>query len=65
VSYTPTIKKIIIVGNSQAITLPRGWLAFNAQKYGQALRQVRLQEVGQGLLILPIPPPTKEDKHEH
>jgi hypothetical protein len=61
----PQIKKIVIIGESKGITLPKVWLDYNKKRYGREIREVLLEESNQSLIIRPIAPTTgKEGKHD-
>ena len=55
----PVIRKIITIGNSKAVTLPKGWLEFFEKEYGHPIRQVAI-EVDRELKIVPYIPKRKE-----
>jgi hypothetical protein len=49
----PIIRKIIQVGSSRAISLPKSWLTFYERQYGQNIKEVSV-EVNGKLIISPI-----------
>jgi antitoxin component of MazEF toxin-antitoxin module len=61
VGEMPQVRKIIRVGESRAISLPKSWLDFQKRKCGQEIREVLMEESNQSLVISPIAP-GKESK---
>lgn len=49
----PIIRKIIQIGNSRAITLPKSWLEFSETEIGEEIKAVAI-EVDKVLTISPI-----------
>jgi antitoxin component of MazEF toxin-antitoxin module len=49
----PLIQKIIQVGDSRAVTIPKSWLIFYERQYGQNIKEVSV-EVNGKLTIRPI-----------
>jgi antitoxin component of MazEF toxin-antitoxin module len=49
----PIIRKIIQVGTSKAVSLPKSWLEFYERKYGQCIKEVSI-EVNGKLTIRPF-----------
>lgn len=49
----PIIRKIIRVGTSKAVSLPKSWLTFYERQYGQCITEVSV-EVNGKLIIRPI-----------
>ena len=58
--YEEQVRKVIRVGNSLAVTIPRRWLLYYERKNGQKIREVSL-EINSKLTISPI---LKVPKHE-
>jgi antitoxin component of MazEF toxin-antitoxin module len=52
---TPIIRKIMKLGCSKGITLPKSWLEFLERQYGSAIEEVAV-EVDRVLIISPILP---------
>jgi len=49
----PLIRKLVQVGGSRGITLPKSWLEYIQKKHGVELKEVAI-EVDQVLIIEPI-----------
>jgi hypothetical protein len=58
----PTIKKIVIIGESRGITLPKGWLDYNEKILGKPLKHVQVAEVNNIITIWPIPPDQEKER---
>jgi len=60
----PIIRKIIKIGDSKAITLPKSWLKFFEKKIGFPIEAVAI-EVDNQLTVVPYIPKKKgENKNE-
>lgn len=57
----PLIRKIMKVGNSNAVALPASWLRFHQQQSDQTIREVAI-EVDGALRICPIFDSVKNEK---
>jgi len=55
----PIIRRIIALGNSRSITLPKGWIDYLERKAGCRITEVAI-EVDHILTIEPIIPDEKE-----
>jgi len=55
----PIVRKVIDVGNSKAVCLPKGWLEYLEKQHGRAIKEVAI-EVDRVLKIAPILPRKKE-----
>lgn len=55
----PLIQKVIQVGDSRAVTIPKSWLAYYERQSGQTIKEVSV-EVNGKLIIKPILPKEKE-----
>ena len=56
----PIIRKVIDVGGSKAVTIPKSWLEYYKDKMGQPIQKVTI-EVNNILQIAPFfPTPKKE-----
>jgi len=51
----PIVRKVIEVGNSKAVCLPKGWLEYLEKQHGRAITEVAI-EVDRVLKIAPILP---------
>ena len=51
----PIRRKVITVGDSKAVTIPKSWLDLLKEKYGVEITEVKM-EVDQKLIIEPIIP---------
>ena len=49
----PLIQKVIQVGDSRAVTIPKSWLTYYERQSGQCIKEVSL-EVNGTLVIRPI-----------
>jgi antitoxin component of MazEF toxin-antitoxin module len=49
----PLIQKVIQVGDSRAVTIPKSWLTYYERQSGQCIKEVSL-EVNGTLIIRPI-----------
>ena len=49
----PLIQKVIQVGDSRAVTIPKSWLAYYERQSGQSIKEVSV-EVNDKLIIRPI-----------
>jgi antitoxin component of MazEF toxin-antitoxin module len=49
----PLIQKIIQIGDSKAVTIPKSWLVFYERQSGQSIKEVSI-EVNGALIIRPI-----------
>jgi hypothetical protein len=49
----PLIQKIIQIGDSKAITIPKSWLEYYERKTGESITEVRV-EITDSLVILPM-----------
>jgi antitoxin component of MazEF toxin-antitoxin module len=49
----PLIQKVIQVGDSRAVTIPKSWLEFYERKNGQSIKEVSIEVDGK-LVIRPI-----------
>jgi antitoxin component of MazEF toxin-antitoxin module len=60
----PIIRKVLEVGNSKAVTIPKSWFEFYEKETGQKISEVTI-EVNRELKILPYAPKEKEpEKNE-
>jgi len=50
---TPLIQKLIQVGDSRAVTIPKSWLAYYERQSGQCIKEVSVEVDGK-LIIRPI-----------
>ncbi len=50
----PIIRKVLDVGNSKAITIPKTWFEFYERKTGEKIHKVTM-EVNRVLKIAPLP----------
>ena len=61
----PLIQKVIQIGDSRAVTIPKSWLTYYERQSGQSIKEVSV-EVNGKLTIRPIiertKRPPKEDK---
>ena len=57
----PLVQKVIQVGDSRAVTIPKSWLAYYERKSGQTIREVAV-EVNGKLTIRPILKEVNEDR---
>jgi len=55
----PIVRKVIEVGHSKAVCLPKGWLEYLEKHHGRAITEVAI-EVDCVLKIAPILPKEKE-----
>lgn len=49
----PLIQKVIQVGDSRAVTIPKSWLAYYERQSGEIIKEVSV-EVNDKLIIRPI-----------
>ena len=49
----PIKRKLLPIGGSKGITLPKSWIDFIEQKYGEKIVEVAI-EVDQKLIVTPI-----------
>ena len=54
----PLIRKIIEVGTSRAVTIPKDWLEFYEKQFGKPIEEVAI-EVNKVLKIIPLIPKEK------
>jgi antitoxin component of MazEF toxin-antitoxin module len=59
--YVPIIRKILEVGNSKAITIPKSWLELYERETGEKITKVTI-EVNRVLIIAPL---LKKEKGEN
>jgi len=59
----PIIRKVIELGNSKAICIPKSWFEYYEKETGQKIDEVSI-EVNRELKILPYTP-KKEKETEH
>jgi len=58
----PIIRKVILVGNSKAVCIPKSWFEYYEKETGQKISEVTI-EVNRELKILPyIPKKEPEEK---
>ena len=62
VSDMPQIRKIIRVGESRAISLPKAWLDYNEKIFGKPLKRVQVAEANNIITIWPIPPDQEKER---
>jgi antitoxin component of MazEF toxin-antitoxin module len=53
VADIPLVRKIIEVGNSKAVTIPKDWLEYYEKEYGRPIEEVAI-EVDEVLKIYPL-----------
>jgi hypothetical protein len=58
VGKMPLIRKIIEVGTSRAVTIPKDWLEFYEKQFGKPIEEVAI-EVNKVLKIMPLIPKEK------
>jgi hypothetical protein len=58
VGNMPLIRKIIEVGTSRAVTIPKDWLEFYEKQFGKPIEEVAI-EVNKVLKIIPLIPKEK------
>jgi hypothetical protein len=58
----PLIQKLIQVGDSRAVTLPKTWLNYYERKTGRRIKEVTL-EVNGKITIQPLSSEFGEDEH--
>jgi hypothetical protein len=58
VGKMPLIRKIIEVGTSRAVTIPKDWLEFYEKQFGKPIEEVAI-EVNEVLKIMPLIPKEK------
>jgi hypothetical protein len=58
VGKMPLIRKIIEVGTSRAVTIPKDWLEFYEKQFGKPIEEVAI-EVNKVLKIIPLIPKEK------
>ncbi len=51
----PMIRKVMVVGNSRAVSIPKGWLEYYEKQSGQQIREVAV-DVNGALKIEPVIP---------
>lgn len=49
----PVIRKVMVLGNSRVVSIPKGWLEFYERETGQQIREVTV-EVNRVLKIQPV-----------
>jgi hypothetical protein len=54
----PLIRKVIEVGTSRAVTIPKDWLQFYEKEFGKPIEEVAI-EVNKVLKIMPLIPKEK------
>lgn len=54
----PLIRKVIEVGTSRAVTIPKDWLEFYEKQFGKPIEEVAI-EVNKVLKIVPLIPKEK------
>ena len=54
----PLIRKIIVVGGSKAVTIPKDWLEYYEKEFGKPIENVAV-EVNEVLKIMPLIPKEK------
>jgi hypothetical protein len=54
----PLIRKVIEVGTSRAVTIPKDWLDFYEKQFGKPIEEVAI-EVNEVLKIMPLIPKEK------
>jgi hypothetical protein len=54
----PLIRKVIEVGTSRAVTIPKDWLEFYEKQFGKPIEEVAI-EVNKVLKIMPLIPKEK------
>jgi len=59
----PLVRKVIKVGSSRAVTLPKDWLEYCERKLGRPVEEV-LIEVDEVLKIAPLVPEANEPKNK-
>jgi antitoxin component of MazEF toxin-antitoxin module len=62
-SEMPIIRKIIQVGGSKAVSLPKSWLTYCERQSGQCIKEVSV-EVNGKLIISPIIATTNTKDHQ-
>jgi len=55
----PLVRKVIVVGGSRAITLPKDWLEYYEKVEGKPIEEVAI-EVNKVLKIMPLTPKKAE-----
>jgi len=60
----PIIRKVIQVGGSKAVSIPKSWLEFWEKKHGVKITEVTI-EVNGSLTIEPIIPEKKKETENH
>jgi hypothetical protein len=60
----PIVKKIVEIGGSKAVFLPKSWLEFWEQKHGCKIEKIAM-EVNTVLKIYPITPKPKGGEKQH
>jgi hypothetical protein len=58
VGKMPLIRKVIEVGTSRAVTIPKDWLDFYEKQFGKPIEEVAI-EVNEVLKIMPLIPKEK------
>jgi hypothetical protein len=58
VKGVPLIRKVIEVGTSRAVTIPKDWLEFYEKEFGKPIEEVAI-EVNKVLKIIPLIPKDK------
>jgi hypothetical protein len=58
VGNMPLIRKVIEVGTSKAVTIPKDWLEFYEKQFGKPIQEVAI-EVNKVLKIMPLIPKEK------
>jgi len=59
----PLIQKIIQIGDSKAVTIPKSWLTFHERQNKHPIKEVTI-EVNNTLVIRPIITLKEEEKNE-
>jgi antitoxin component of MazEF toxin-antitoxin module len=57
---TPIIRKVVAVGDSKGITIPKSWLDFVERECGSTIEEVAI-EVDKVLIVSPILPKKKQE----
>lgn len=55
----PLVRKIIVVGGSRAVTLPKDWLEYYEKMSGKPIEEVAI-EVNKVLKVMPLIPKGKK-----
>jgi hypothetical protein len=60
----PLVRKIIEVGTSKAVTIPKDWLEYYEKEYGRPIEEVAI-EVDEVLKIYPLIPKQNDSRKDN